>query len=195
MGSKKYHIGEKIKLLRQKSGILPEDLAPILDLPGPILAKIENGVTQPTVATLLKLSQYFNISLETFFSDHPLDKPLQVVRAEEPEKAERPRATGKLAASYRFEALAPHLKDKHMQPFLIELDPGIEENLPILSHDGEEFLYVLEGSIDFHADKEIINLRPGDSIYFHSEIPHALYGKGDGKSRAVVVVYPKKKKS
>lgn len=194
MNKKKPSIGEKIKILRQKAGVLPEDLAPILDLSGPILAKIENGVMEPTVATLLKISQYFDVPMETFFADNLLDKPLQVTRAEEHEKIDRPRASGELAASYRYDALAPNFKDKHMQPFLVELDPGVEENLPALSHEGEEFLYVLEGLIDFHADKEVIQLRPGDCIYFDSKIPHAVYGKGKSKSRAVALVYSKPKK-
>src|SRR5262249_31139022 len=157
-----------IKTLRQEAGILPEDLAPIVGLTAPVFAKIESGAVKPTVATLLRLSQYFGVAMETFFAAHPLDRPLQVVRAEEHENVERKRATGAVAASYRYEALAPQLADKHMHPFIIELDPGVKENLPTLSHDGEEFIYVLEGSVDFHADKEIINLRPGDSIYFHS---------------------------
>jgi quercetin dioxygenase-like cupin family protein len=194
MSNEKSFIGEKIKLLRQKAGVLPEDLAPILDLPGAILAKIENGVIEPTVATLLKCSQYFDVSMESFFSDDPLDKPLQIVRAEEHDQVERKRASGDTPASYRYHALAPNLKAKNMQPFFITLDPATKEDLPTLSHEGEEFIYVLEGNIDFHADKEVLNLRPGDSIYFHSEIPHALYGKGAGKSTAVVVVYAKQKK-
>ena len=194
-GKSKTSVGEKIKLLRQEAGILPEDLAPIVGLNAALFAKIEGGSLKPTVATLLKLSQYFGVPMETFFAAEPLDRPLQVVRAEEHEKVERKRATGTSAASYRYEALAPQLADKHMHPFIIELDSGVKENLPTLSHDGEEFIYVLEGSVDFHADQEVINLRPGDSIYFHSDIPHALYGKGRGKSRALAIVYPERKKS
>lgn len=182
-------LGKKIKLLRQKAGVLPEDLAPIVDVPSAVLSKIESGAVQPTVATLLKLAQYFDVPLEDFFSNVELSRPVEVVRAEEHEKVERKRATGQQAASYTFESLAPNLKDKHMQPFLIELDPGVKEDLQTLSHDGEEFIYCLEGSIDFHADKEVLNLRPGDSVYFHSKIPHALYGKGKSKSKAVAVVY------
>ena len=193
MSKDKSLIGEKIKLLRQKAGVLPEDLAPILDLSKPILAKIESGVIKPTVATLLKCSQYFDVPMESFFTKKTLDKPLQVTRAEEHEKIERPRASGEIAASYQYKALAPNLKDKHMQPFIIELDPGIKENLPTLSHEGEEFLYVLEGKIDFHADQEVIQLRSGDCIYFDSKIPHALYGKGSTKSRALALVYSKPK--
>ena len=184
-------LGERIKVLRQKAGILPEDLAPVLDLPNAVLAKIESGVVEPTVATLLKISQYFNVPMETFFSDEILKAPLQVVRAHELEKTERKRASGEVVASYKYWALAPKISNKNMQPFLIELDPNVKEDLPRLSHEGEEFFYVLEGHIELQAGKEVIQLKPGDCVYFQSEIPHAVYGRGKSKSRAVVVVYQK----
>lgn len=186
-------MGQKIKILRQQAGVLPEDLAPIVDLTPPLLDRIEKGEVKPSVATLLKLSQYFNEPMEKFFSEKLLDKNLQVVRAGEQEKTDRKRASGAIATSYQFRSLAPNLKDKRMQPFFIELTPGLKEELPTLSHDGEEFLYVLSGKVEFHADKEVIELREGDSIYFHSNIPHALYAKGKAAAQCVVVVYPEKR--
>jgi quercetin dioxygenase-like cupin family protein len=77
-----------------------------------------------------------------------------------------------------------------MEPLLVEFDIDIDEDVPPLSHKGEEFIYVLEGEVEFHAADDIVRLTAGDSVYFDSNIPHSFIGKGNIKPRAVAVIYP-----
>ena len=77
-----------------------------------------------------------------------------------------------------------------MEPFFVEFDIDIDEEVPPVSHKGEEFVFVLEGEVAFHAEDDIVRLSQGDSLYFDSNIPHAFVGKGSIKARAIVVIYP-----
>ena len=90
---------------------------------------------------------------------------------------------------YRFESLAYPMADKHMEPFFVEIEPRDEEELLYYNHQGEEFLYVLEGKMEFRGSDQVIQLRRGDSLYFDSDIPHALRGLGKKKASVLAVVY------
>ena len=59
------------------------------------------------------------------------------------------------------------------------------------NHEGEEFLYILEGELEFHYGDEIMRLQPGDSIFYDSATPHGYLSIGDVRARAVAVIYAK----
>ena len=59
----------------------------------------------------------------------------------------------------------------------------------LVSHEGEEFLYILEGRVEFHYGDEIMAVGPGDSLYYDSNEPHGYVAVGDVPARAVAVVY------
>ncbi len=76
-----------------------------------------------------------------------------------------------------------------MEPFLVEIEPRDEKNTPIYHHSGEEFLFVLEGELEFRGDDRVIVLKRGDSLYFDSQIPHALRGLSGKKVRVLAVIF------
>ncbi|RJP71517.1 MAG: cupin domain-containing protein, partial [Candidatus Abyssobacteria bacterium SURF_17] len=117
-------------------------------------------------------------------------KKYEVVRRGEHKKVSRRPTPEKSPLSYSYEALSYRLTTRHMEPFLVEFDVDIDEDVPPLSHTGEEFVYVLDGEIEFHAEDEVVRLTKGDSLYFDSSMPHAFIGRGNVKPRAVVVIYP-----
>ncbi len=94
--------------------------------------------------------------------------------------------------TYNYQKLSYRLKDKQMEPFLVEFDSEIEEELVPLSHEGEEFCFCLEGEIEFVTDEKRIMIRPGDSLHFYSHVPHVLRGIGPGNPKAVFVLLPGK---
>jgi quercetin dioxygenase-like cupin family protein len=75
-----------------------------------------------------------------------------------------------------------------MEPFIVEIDPRDIEEIPYNTHDGEEFIFVLNGRLEFRSPDQVIELAPEDSIYFDSSIPHGLRGI-DGSTRVMVVVF------
>jgi quercetin dioxygenase-like cupin family protein len=92
-------------------------------------------------------------------------------------------------AGYTYELLAFKKDDKHMEPFIVQFDLKERDEVPMQKHKGEEFLHVLEGTLEFFTEDEVIVLEKGDSVYFDSGIPHGYRGLGDTPPKALVVVY------
>ena len=76
-----------------------------------------------------------------------------------------------------------------MEPFLVELDIDIDEDLPALEHEGEEFFFVLEGEVEVKMGDKVILLKQGDSLYFESTVPHAFKGRGHKKPKALAILF------
>ena len=187
---KELGLGIKIKTIREAKGLSIEETAERASLTSIVLSQIENGTVTPPVATLLKISQALNTHIGDFFVDAAPQKRYEVVRKGDHARVSRKPAPGKSPLSYSYESLAFRLEKKHMVPLLIEFDIDIDEDVPPLSHKGEEFIYILKGEVEFHAEGDIVRLTEGDCLYFDSIIPHSFIGKGNTKPRAVVVIYP-----
>jgi transcriptional regulator with XRE-family HTH domain len=187
---KELKLGRKIRTIREAKRLSIEQTAEKASISPIVLSQIENEAVTPPVATLLKIARALDAHIGDFFTDAPPQKRYEVVRKGEHKKVSRKPTPGKSPLSYSYEALAFRLTKRHMEPFLVEFDVDIKEEVPPLSHKGEEFVYVLDGDIEFHAEDEIVRLAPGDSLYFDSGIPHAFVGKGHSKARAVIVIYP-----
>ncbi|MBI4830242.1 MAG: helix-turn-helix transcriptional regulator [Candidatus Lindowbacteria bacterium] len=187
---KELGLGRKIRTLREAKKLSIEDVAGRASLTPILLSQIESEAVTPPVATLLKLAHALDAHIGDFFVEAGPHKRYEVVRSGEHKKVARKPAPGKSPLSYSYEALAYRLTERHMEPFLTEFDIDIQEDVPPVSHEGEEFVYVLEGEVEFHAEDEIVRLNQGDSLYFDSSMPHAFVGKGNTKPRAVVVIYP-----
>jgi len=188
--AKELGLGRKIRTIREAKKLSTEEVAERASLAPILLSQIESEAVTPPVATLLKIAQALDAHIGDFFYDEAPRKRYEVVRKGEHKKVSRKPAPGKSPLSYSYEALAYRLSKRHMEPFLVEFDVDIDEEVPPLSHKGEEFVYVLDGEIEFHAEDEIVRLSQGDSLYFDSNIPHAFMGKGNVKPRAVIIIYP-----
>ncbi|MBI2951033.1 cupin domain-containing protein, partial [bacterium] len=77
-----------------------------------------------------------------------------------------------------YEALSYRMTDKVMSPFHIEIPPSQGKEVEPLSHEGEEFHFVLEGSAEFTVGQETYQLTSGDAIYFDSRLPHSIRAMG-----------------
>ncbi|MDP8223674.1 MAG: cupin domain-containing protein [Candidatus Lernaella stagnicola] len=188
---KQLGIGRRVQMLRRAKGLSLEDLAQKLNLSKVLLAQIEEDVVPPTVATLLNISKILGVSIDHFFTDDESSGRIEVTRADSrlsvhqeylPE-GDRGRLT------YNYESLAYRLAKKKMEPFYVEF--GLEPHSgTALSHDGEEFLFVIEGEIDLEFGEDHIRLGPGDSVYYHAVVPHDIRAIGQGKAKTIIVLYP-----
>ena len=88
-----------------------------------------------------------------------------------------------------FFSLAEGKTARHMEPFMIAVNPAPLGEHSLSSHEGEEFVYVLEGEIEIEYGKDLHVLAPGDSIYYDSIVPHQLRAHGDAPARILAVVY------
>ena len=188
--TKELGLGRKIRTIREAKKLSIEEVAEKASLAPILLSQIESEAVTPPVATLLKIARSLDVHIGDFFTDAAPQKRYEVIRRDEHKKVSRRPTPEKSPLSYSYEALAYRLTKRHMEPFLVEFDIDIDEDIPPLSHKGEEFVYVLSGEIEFHADDEVVRLTQGDSLYFDSSISHAFVGKGHAKARAIVVIYP-----
>ncbi len=192
--TKKLKVGEKITSLRKKTGLTVDALAEKSGLTKIVVSQIESDVVSPTVAALIRIAKALDKDVNYFFQEEePENIRIEVVRKSERKKVQRKRSSGSHPVSYSYQSLAYRKAHKHMQPFLVEFDIDVEEEAEMLTHDGEEFLFLLEGRLEMHTDSEVIILKEGDSVYFESSIPHCFIGKGSVKPKAVVSIYTPEK--
>jgi transcriptional regulator with XRE-family HTH domain len=185
--SRDLNVGERIEALRTRRELSREALAERIGTTAGALAAVEAGEASPNIATLVRIAGALGVTLSHFFRAPGPERNVEVVRREDrPQHPPHGRH-----ASYSYEALTHNVHGRHMQPFLVEFPrPGEVAAPELVTHKGEEFLYILSGEVDFrHGDGPVITLREGDSLYFDSGVPHALEGRGPDPARALAVIY------
>lgn len=173
-------IAKNIKKIRLDSKLSQERLAELSGLTKGYISKIEKSDKAPPFSTLNKIANALNVDVSDLTAEDlelPEDINLCIVRKGEGKKISSVNLEG-----YHYEVLAHKKKGKNMEPFFIM--PAFDEKA-VFCHEGEEFMYMLEGTHEFvYNDKKYI-LHKGDSIYFDSNIPHT--GRSIGKKRAKIL--------
>ena len=166
-------IGSKITTVRTSLGLSREDLAERSGCDAAVIERIEAGEGVPSLAPLIKISRALGVRLGTLLDDDTQ----HLVSLE----------TGTGSGFLQFFSLAAGKSARHMDPFLIDVNPGEQHELS--SHEGEEFLHVLDGTLEVEYGKGIHTLGVGDSIYYDSIVPHQVRAAGEAPARILAVVY------
>ena len=182
-------IGDKIRELREKRRYTLQDLATKTGLDRSVLEEIESGEVVPPVASLIKLAQSLRVSMAYFFEEVSGKIRISVTRAGERVRIERRPHHHQGEVDYIYESLETQKPDKHMEPLFVEFQPMETEEMVFVNHPGEEFLYLLDGTLEFRTDDRVEILHPGDSLYFESEINHSFRGLEGRSATAVVAVW------
>jgi len=186
---KDLNLGQKIKNLRQRKGMSLQVTAEKANLSEPLLSQIEGEVVAPPVATLLKISKAMGVNIGYFFQDQETEKHAVVVPRNERKRVFRRIHEDPSKVGYYYESLAYPKSEKHMEPFHVTFEVKKKEDLIFFTHKGEEFIYVLDGQLEFNFENETYSLGPGDSLYFDSSIPHAFRAVGKKNATAIDVIY------
>lgn len=187
-GVKAFNIGRKIRELRKAKALTLRDLSEATGLSKPLLSQIENEIVVPPISTLLKISRALEKDITFFFQEPNNDVRIAVVRTFERERLDT-RKLGRTDGGYSYEALAYKKSRKNMEPFLVEFERKDEKDMSFYRHEGEEFIFILEGSLEFRTTDEVHRLKQGDSLYFESDIPHAYRAVGKRNAKALAVVF------
>jgi len=180
-------VGESVKAIREKKGLSLEDISQRTGLEVDSLAEIEKGEMSPPLGTIIKLAKALEMKMGYFISGHE-DLPYTIVRKNDRKLVSRYDAQRSDKYGYEFTSLAPYKKNRHMEPFIVKLEPtDIEEERS--THDGQEFIYVLEGSMEVRLGEEVHLLQPGDAIYYDSTVPHLVKCQGKETTRILAVLY------
>ncbi|EKD39268.1 MAG: XRE family transcriptional regulator [uncultured bacterium] len=179
-------IGHQIRSLRNRRGLTLQDLADLTGLSKPNLSQIENNLVTPPIATLLKIATALGVSIGHFFQSDNQDSSMVVTRkADRYGVAKGPHISH---IGYQYEPLAYPKVDKSMEPFVVNMEEREADAIVYNNHRGEEFLYVLEGRLEFRSGDNVVVLEEGDSLYFDSIVPHGYRGIG-GPAKTLVVIY------
>jgi quercetin dioxygenase-like cupin family protein len=181
----KRSLGQRIREAREMRGLTLEDLSSRSGVSVDGLERVEANRAIPPLGQLVRLGKALEMKMGYFLSAG-VDKPMCVVRSDARPKVARHGKQRSEQYGYVYESLAPEKTNRLMEPFLVTLTPT--EFGEFSSHDGQEFLFVLEGEIRVQVAKEVEVLRPGDSIYYDSSRPHLVkcYGEKPAKILAVI---------
>jgi transcriptional regulator with XRE-family HTH domain len=185
---KELRLGAKIRKLRQDRRLTLQELSELSGLSKPLLSQIENDQVTPPIATLLKISKGLKVGIHFFFEEEEDQQKVVLTRAAQQQPTRR-RSGNDAPHGYIYRSLAPGIRHKPMEPFLVEFELTDWSDSFFYRHDGFEFIYLLDGELEFHYGSDIMRLLPGDSIYYDSSEPHGYVSVGEVRARAVAVLY------
>jgi quercetin dioxygenase-like cupin family protein/DNA-binding XRE family transcriptional regulator len=180
-------VGERVKRVRESRGLSLQDISLRTDIDVSMLKQIEEGALAPPLGTVIKLAKALEMKIGYFISGEE-DRAYTIVRRDDRKVVSRYDSKRAKYYGYEYESLAPHKKDRHMEPFLVTLEPAETEE-ERSAHDGQEFIFVLEGNMEVRLGGEIHILEPGDTIYYDSTIPHLVKCHGKKTTKILAVLY------
>lgn len=171
------NIGNKLKELRIAKGLTQEELADRAELSKGFISQLERDLTSPSIATLIDILQCLGSDLKNFFSE---ESDEQVVFHEEDffKKVD-------MELHNTIEWIIPNAQKNMMEPIRLTLDPGGSTYRDV-PHEGEEFGYVLQGSIKIHVGNKVYTAKKGESFYFTSDCEHYITA---GKTTGAKIIW------
>jgi quercetin dioxygenase-like cupin family protein len=183
------NIGEKIRLYRELRMIAMEDLAMNANMDVAQLRKIEDEGIIPSLGPLIRIARALGVRIGTFLDDVGQEGPVVV-------RAGAGQSTISFASSdpatrqhLNFYSLAADKAGRHMEPFIVDIQPDSVSDYKLSSHEGEEFIFVLEGEVEINYGKELYHLSKGDSIYYDSIVSHNVHAGSEKPARILAIVY------
>lgn len=179
---KKLVVGHRIRKLRTKQGLSLRALAELSQLSTNAISLIERGDNSPTVSSLHALATALTVPITAFFEQQGSDG--QVIHLK---KDRRPTSE---TAGVRMENLGSGLPNQQIEPFLMTIEPGSSSTSGQITHSGEEFVYVLNGSLAAMIDGRVFDLEQGDSLLFLASQPHIYQNQGTIAAQILIIFQP-----
>jgi transcriptional regulator with XRE-family HTH domain len=190
MPDKDMKIGERIRGLRKAKGLSVADVAEQSGISESTIYGIERHMISPPLGNIVSLAKVFEISVGEFFGESG-DSPYCIVRSGDRKTVSRFNSTDSKAGGYSYESLGYKKKNRHMEPFLVTINPTESQQTEPNQHIGEEILFVLEGKVEIKLLDQTEILNPGDSIYYDSTMPHVVSCHGKEPATMLAVIYAK----
>ena len=175
-------LAQRIRTARTDRQLTLGQLAERTGLTKSVLSKFENFRVTPSLGALGNIAEALGVTMSELLDGVDERPRMVVVRKGERLPLERDRPASRI----RYNALAHKRRDKVMEPFLLEIPSGIARSRR-LAHEGEEFIMVLNGSIDYEYGDERVRLDEGDCMYADGSVEHTLNNPDDGIAEVLVV--------
>ena len=167
-------IGNKLKELRVLKGLTQEELADRSELSKGFISQLERNLTSPSITTLMDILQCLGTSIGEFFNEAPDE---QIVFGKQDYFV-------KVDTEYKNEIkwIIPNAQNNTMEPIYLTLEAG-GSTCPDTPHEGEEFGYILQGTVSIHLGNKTYKAKKGESFYYTADKTHFL----SSKSGAVLI--------
>jgi transcriptional regulator with XRE-family HTH domain len=175
------NVGQRIRALRQRRGLTQRALADACDLSANAVGLIERGETSPSVSTLHRLALALEVSLAELFSPPEATQAAVLVKRHQRSRVQREHVA--------MESLTEGPVDPCLEPFLATLQPGAGTGAEPVVHLGEEFVFCLEGEVEYTVAAHTYRLEAGDSLMFQAHQPHCWHNAGPAPARLLLVFH------
>jgi transcriptional regulator with XRE-family HTH domain len=191
MSNNNFSVGSKIKGIRETKNLSVEEIAERSGLSIDQISSIENGQTLPSLGPLIKIARALGVRLGTFMDDNDDLGPI-VCRAADREKDSSISFSNDATDARKhmeYHPLAQQKAGRHMEPFVIDINPEDNPDFQLSAHEGEEFIYVMQGEVEIVYGKVTYHLEEGDSIFYDSIVKHHVHGAPGKSAKILAVVY------
>jgi electron transfer flavoprotein alpha subunit/transcriptional regulator with XRE-family HTH domain len=171
--------GEKLKQLRQAHGWSHEHLAESTGQTPDFIAAVESGDIAPPVAFILRLARAYGVDPGTFLNDEEKGRI----------RDQRTQAYVNRTRNYSYQTLTSGSENDHLRAFMVTIEPHHDHKPVAYKHEGEEFIFVMEGELALTLGSNRHTLKTGESIHFHSNTPHKLKSLSAEMTRCLVILY------
>ena len=179
------YVGERIMKLREAQDMTLAQVSKLTGILEDRLLAYEDGSAVPSIGTVIQLSRVLGSKMAGLLhGGGTVSDSLTICRSGESLAGEQ----GDTEQSYAYSSLTrPGTAGHLMEPFLLSFDPNAKQGVPI-THDGQEFVYIVSGTIELFYDGRSYRLEKGDSAYLDSSLPHTFHGLGDTVAQVLAVV-------
>ena len=178
-------VGDRILRIREEKDLSLDEISKMTGFDVEFLSKIENKELQPQLGTVIKLSKALDSAFGRLVSGVG-EKLYSITRKNERRTISRSTSKKGQKQIYTYKSLAPDVKGRHMEAFLVQLEEDPEKEISL--HEGEEFIFVLDGEVILEIGEDQFVLEPGDSAYYLSTTAHHIAAK-EGKATILAVMY------
>lgn len=181
-------IGIKIQQIRENANLSISDLADASGIAVEQIEMIESGKLAPSISTLIKISRRMGVRLGTILDGEEQNSPTVSKSDELKPVVSTSNGDSSLRKHLNFYSLARNKSDRNMEPFMVTVEYKSPQEAECSTHEGEEFIYVLDGEVELRYGSSHYKLEKGDSIYYDSIVPHCLSTTEDGLTAQVLAV-------
>jgi transcriptional regulator with XRE-family HTH domain len=179
--NEKSAVGQRIRELRTERGLSLRALAELSTLSTNAISLIERGDNSPTVSSLHSLANALNVPIMAFFEQQG---DAQIIHQK------RNRRPISETTGVRMENLGSGLPNQQFEPFLITIEPGSSSTSSQITHSGEEFVFVLSGTLVCMINEQEYRLDEGDSLLFLASQPHIYRNQSSKAARILIIFQP-----
>jgi transcriptional regulator with XRE-family HTH domain len=173
-------VGTKIRELREHSQLSLRALAEICDVSPNTVSLIERGLSSPCVDTLQRLATGLGVPIVAFFETGEPPARLVLTKSADRMQSKCPGMT--------IQHLASGLADHAFASFLITMEPGTSTNTTPIEHSGAEWVYCLEGLVEYEVDGRQYRLTQGDNLLFEASLPHRWRNPGSIQAQMLLIL-------